>query len=175
MGALGTGPAGSPQAVRRPRQRPSDWQGLPTAGTWDTGVSHVPWETEWDLQDCTPCLRAAHNSKHELFLWRFPSDASGPQLTTRERNRGPRPPAPGEGPTWQHPGQSEEGGVVGHEAGGEQERRVLPVQVGQLPLQVHVELAGPGDVPGAAGPSAVLLQGVPERKAQGGKPRARPV
>ena len=38
--------------------------------------------------------------------------------------------------TGQHLGQGEEGGVVGHEAGGEHQRAVLPVQLGQLSLQV---------------------------------------
>lgn len=45
--------------------------------------------------------------------------------------------------TREHFRQREEGGVVCNEAGGEDQRRVLLVQLGQLPLQTHVVVTGP--------------------------------
>lgn len=44
--------------------------------------------------------------------------------------------------TWQHFGQSEECGVIGHKTGGENQGSVLPVQLGQLLLQSHVVVTG---------------------------------
>ena len=62
--------------------------------------------------------------------------------------------------TGQHLGQGEEGGVVGHEAGGEHQSPALPVQLGQLSLQGNVDVAGAGDVPGSPGACSMLLQGL---------------
>ena len=47
-----------------------------------------------------------------------------------------------------------EGGPVGDVAGGEEQRRRLAVQVGELALQQHVVVGGAGDVAGAAGAGA---------------------
>ena len=55
------------------------------------------------------------------------------------------------------PGQGEERGVVGDEAGGEDERGVLVVQLGQLALELLVERRVARDVAGAAGAHAVHL------------------
>ena len=62
--------------------------------------------------------------------------------------------------TGQHLGQGEEGGVVGHEAGGEDQCAILPVQLGQLSLQGHVDVAGARYVPGPPRACSMLLQGL---------------
>lgn len=58
--------------------------------------------------------------------------------------------------TRQHLGQREERGVVGHEAGGEEQGSVLPVEIGQLVLQVHVELTRPRYIPSPSSSRTVL-------------------
>ena len=50
--------------------------------------------------------------------------------------------------------------LVGHIAGGEQQRRFLAVQVGQLALQLDVIVGGAGDVARAAGAGAGLVDGL---------------
>ncbi|TNN82175.1 hypothetical protein EYF80_007543 [Liparis tanakae] len=55
-----------------------------------------------------------------------------------------------------HLGKGEEGGVVGDEAGGEEQCSVLLVKVGQFQFKFHMELTGPRDVPGASGPRPML-------------------
>ena len=62
--------------------------------------------------------------------------------------------------TWKHLRQSEEGRVICHEAGGEDESCVLLVELGQLLLQRHVVVTSAGDVPGAPRSCTVLLQGI---------------
>lgn len=62
--------------------------------------------------------------------------------------------------TRQHFGQSEERGVIGHKAGGEDQGGVLLVQLGQLLLQNHVVVTGARYVPGASCSCAMLLQGI---------------
>ena len=60
--------------------------------------------------------------------------------------------------TGQRLGQREEGRIVGHVAGGEEESGRLVVEAGQLRLQPLVEQRVAGDVTGAAGAGAVLPQ-----------------
>lgn len=54
--------------------------------------------------------------------------------------------------TWQHLGKGEKSGVVGYEAGSEQQCSVLFVEVSQLLFQFYVKLTGPRDVPCASCP-----------------------
>lgn len=63
--------------------------------------------------------------------------------------------------TWHHLDQGEEGGVVGYKAGGKQECCIFAMEVGQLLLQVHVELAGARNIPGSTSSGPVLLHGLP--------------
>ena len=58
----------------------------------------------------------------------------------------------------QHLGQGGERRLVGHIAGGEQQRRLLGVEVGQLVLQPDVPVGGARDVAGAAAAGARLVQ-----------------
>ena len=60
--------------------------------------------------------------------------------------------------------QGRQRGVVGDEAGGEEERRLLAVQVGQLLLQRPMVDVGAGDVAGAAGAGAATVQRLVHRR-----------
>ena len=64
-------------------------------------------------------------------------------------------------------GQRANGGPVAHVAGVEQQRRVLAVQVGQLLFQQHVVVVGAGDVAGAAGAGAAMVQRLVHRRQHG--------
>lgn len=54
--------------------------------------------------------------------------------------------------TRQHLCEGEEGGVIGHKAGGEEECSILLVKVSQFLLQFNVEFTGARDVPGTSCP-----------------------
>ena len=63
-------------------------------------------------------------------------------------------------PTWNGLGQSEEGGVIGNVAAGEQQSPLLLVQVGQGALQVLVHHRVTGNVPSTPGSGAVIVNGI---------------
>lgn len=58
---------------------------------------------------------------------------------------------------WHHLSQGEEGGVVGHKTGREQERRIFAVEVGQCLLQFYVELARSRNIPSSPSSSTMLF------------------
>lgn len=66
--------------------------------------------------------------------------------------------------TWQHFSQSEEGGVICYEAGGEDQSCIFLVQLSELLLQRHMEITGARDVPGPTCTCTMSVQGIPEDK-----------
>ena len=64
-------------------------------------------------------------------------------------------------------GQRAERRPVGDVAGGEQQRRFLAVQVGELALEQHVVVVGAGDVAGAAGAGAAAVERLVHRLEHG--------
>ena len=59
--------------------------------------------------------------------------------------------------TRQHLGEGEKGGVVGDEAGGEEQCSILLVEVSKLLFQFNMKFTGPRDIPGSSCSRTMLL------------------